>query len=204
MAQQHKIDSTGNDSLPITWSHIDTNFTRATGQGQILDAAYTLTSQTAAQQLLNGTTNGEVFLPVGAYEFDCDFSLSSMSASSGSFGFALGVGQTGGATLDSQAWYALALKSTLATAATPGATWNVAANTALITASTGTVGWAHIHGVFRVSTAGFVQPQVSLGVAAAAVVGKNAYFRVWQRSDAYADAVFSAPMPQSNTAFQWS
>lgn len=198
MSQQFEIDRTGNDSLPRTWDHIDTNFTRATGQAIIADAAYTLTSQQAAQQLFAATTNGEIFVPVGVYEFECQFSLSSMSASSGSFGFAIGVGQTGGATLDSQFWGSSANKATLATAAQGYQTWNTAANTALTAAGTGTVGAAVITGIIRVSTAGFIQPQVSLGVAAAAVVGKNSYFRIWQRSDAYADAVFNAPVASGN------
>ena len=48
-----------------------------------LTSTYTLTSQTAAQKLFNSSTNGAVTLAVGTYYFECFFSLSSMSSSSG-------------------------------------------------------------------------------------------------------------------------
>jgi hypothetical protein len=141
---------------------------------QILNAAYTLTSQTAAQKLLNGTTNGAVTLPIGTYEFECDFSLTAMSATGASFGFAFG-----GAATFTQAWWASAdkpvtLSAQVATAAT---TFNTAANTTIAPSTTSTNGWACIRGIIRVTVAGTVIPQVSLGVAAAAIVGINSYFR---------------------------
>lgn len=137
--------------------------------------AYTLTSQTAAQKLFNPTTNGTVTLTAGTYAFDCAFSLSSMSATSGSFGFALG----GGATF-TQYWWADAQKgtATVATATATQSTYNVAANTTLATASVNTVGYAKINGVIVVTVGGTLIPQVSLGVAAAAVVGIGSYFRI--------------------------
>jgi hypothetical protein len=141
-----------------------------------LNTAYTLTSQIAAQKLFNATTNGAVTLPVGTYLFECFYSLSAMSATSGSFGFALG-----GAATISQRWWAEAQKGT-ATLATPTATqvsYNTAANTALATASVNTVGYAIIKGQITVTAAGTVIPQVSLGVAAAAVVGVGSYFKVY-------------------------
>lgn len=141
----------------------------------VLGTAYTLTSQTGAQKLFNASTNGALTLAVGTYQFECMFSLSAMSATSGSFGFALGVGT---AVIGSQAWNALALKAALATAAAPQSTFNTAANTTLATASTATVGYARIKGLIRVTTAGTIIPQVSLGVAAAAVVGANSYFKI--------------------------
>ncbi|MGO9743987.1 MAG: hypothetical protein ACLPN5_21210 [Roseiarcus sp.] len=143
-------------------------------QIQVLASAYTLTSQTAAQQLLNATTNGAVTLAVGTYEFECFFSLSSMSATSGSFGFALG----GSATF-TQSWMSLGHKATGGTAASPEITFNTAANTAIVTADTNTSGEALIKGILRVTGAGTVIPQVSLGVAAAAVAGANSYFKCW-------------------------
>ena len=135
-------------------------------------ATYTLTSQTAAQKLFS-TTNGAVTLVAGTYEFECVFSLSSMSATSGSFGFALG----GGATF-TQYWWSIANKATLATAANGQVTFNTAANTAIATATTATVAFARCTGVIVVATGGTVIPQVSLGVAAAAVVGIGSYFKI--------------------------
>lgn len=139
----------------------------------LLQSANTLTSQTAAQALFDVTGSGQVTLVAGTYEFECQFSLSSMSATSGSFGFALG----GGATL-TQYWWSLANKATLATAANGQVTFNTAANTAIATASTATVAFARIHGVVIVTVGGTVIPQVSLGVAAAAVVGIGSYFKI--------------------------
>lgn len=146
-----------------------------TDQIIIQQATYTLTSQTAAQKLFGVTTNGAVTLTAGTYGFDCFFSLSSMSASSGSFGFAFG----GTATM-TQSWRAAAQKgtATLATATATQTTYNIAANTALATASTNTVGYAQIDGLLIVTAGGTVIPQVSLGVAAAAVVGIGSYFRI--------------------------
>ena len=135
-------------------------------------ATYTLTSQMAAQKLFS-TTNGAVTLVAGTYEFDCVFSLSSMSTSSGSFGFALG-----GAATFTQYWWSSANKATLATAAGGQVTYNTAANVAIATATTATVGFARCGGIIVVSAGGTVIPQVSLGVAAAAVVGVGSYFKV--------------------------
>jgi hypothetical protein len=142
-------------------------------QYTIQTATHTLTSQTAAQALFDSTTNGEVTLVPGTYEFECQFSLSSMSGSSGSFGFALG----GGATF-TEYWWSLATKSTLATAANGQVTYNTAANTTLVSANTNTVAFARIHGVVIVTVGGTVIPQVSLGVAAAAVVGVGSFFKI--------------------------
>lgn len=147
----------------------------ASDQLILQQTVYTLTSQTAAQKLFNATTNGQVTLTAGTYAFDCFFSLSSMSSTSGSFGFALG----GGATF-SQYWWADAQKgtATLATATATQTTYNTAANTTLATASTNTVGYAKIGGTIVVTVGGTLIPQVSLSVAAAAVVGAGSYFRI--------------------------
>lgn len=146
-----------------------------TDQIILQQSTYTLTSQTAAQKLFNATTNGQVTLTAGTYGFDCFFSLSSMSASSGSFGFALG----GTATV-TQSFRAAAQKgtATLSTATATQVTYNTTANTALATASTNTVGYAQIDGILVVTVGGTLIPQVSLGVASAAVVGVGSYFRI--------------------------
>lgn len=146
-----------------------------TDQIILQQATYTLTSTTSAQKLFNATTNGAVTLAAGTYAFDCAFSLSSMSATSGSFGFALG----GGATF-TQYWWADAQKgtATLATATATQTTYNIAANTTLATASVNTVGYAKINGNIVVTVGGTIIPQVSLGIAAAAVVGVGSYFRI--------------------------
>jgi hypothetical protein len=140
----------------------------------LLNTAYTLTSQTAAQKLFNASTNGAVTLPVGTYQFECFYSLTAMSSTSGSFGFALG-----GAATFTQQWWSIAQKSgTPATAVATQSTYSTAANTAITTASVQTSGYALVRGVINVTVAGTVIPQVSLGIAAAAVVGVGSRFKV--------------------------
>jgi len=142
---------------------------------QVISSPYTLTSQTAAQKLLNATANGAVTLPVGTYDFECSFSLTSLNTGTSSvFGFALG-----GAATFTQSWWAYAAGAALATPNTLQGTFNTAANVALVSANTTGVGYAIIKGTIRVTVAGTVIPQVSLNTAAAAVVGSNSYFRAW-------------------------
>jgi hypothetical protein len=140
-------------------------------------ATRTLTSQTAAQAIFNSPTNGTITLPVGFFEFECMVSLTALSATSGSFGFALG-----GTATKTQLWRADALKNAAGSAgATPGTSFNTTnANTTLVTANTTTTGWMHIRGTIRVTVAGTVIPQISLGVASAAVVGTNSFFKIQQ------------------------
>jgi hypothetical protein len=153
---------------------------RVVEQYQYLTGTYTLTSQQAAQQALNGTTNGAIgVLAATAYRFDCNFGLTSMSASSGTFGFAWGL--LSSATLTAQYWTADANKGGTSLL-TPGAvtsTFNTTANTALTAANTNTTAFAHIYGIVQVNHAGSLQPQLSLGVAAAAVVAAGSGCRLW-------------------------
>jgi len=163
----------------------------AAEQYTVLTSTYVLTSQTAAQKLFNTSTNGAVTLPVGNYQFECFFSLSSLSATSGTFGFAL-VGGAGPATF-TQSYYCEAQKpiTSNATAAAPFTTYNTAANVALTTANTNTTGFAFIRGYINVTVAGTVVPQVSLGVANAAVVGVGSYFKI-------------SPLSTGNIVGNWS
>lgn len=141
-------------------------------------ATRTLASQTAAQAIFNSPANGAVTVAGSTmYQFECIFNLSSMSATSGGFGFAIG----GTATLTSQMWFASARKvSNLSTSLSSGDdSLNTAANTLIASANTTTLGWAVIKGMLRVNAGGTIIPQVSLGIAAAAVVGINSFFRIW-------------------------
>jgi hypothetical protein len=146
-----------------------------TEQIVVLNTAYTLTSTTAAQKLFNNTTNGAVTLPIGTYQFECSFTVTSLSSTTGSFGFAFG----GAATIGSQAWWVFASKPTAFTGST---TWqgnyNTAASTGLTTVGTATNGMAVIKGILKITAAGTVIPQISLSPAAAAIVGINSYFKI--------------------------
>jgi hypothetical protein len=143
-------------------------------QIEVLSSSYTLTSTTSAQQLLNTTTNGAITLAAGAYEFECLFSLTSLSSTSGAFGFALG-----GTATFTQAWQSIASKpASLTGTQSPTLNFNTAASAAVAPANTNTNGIALIKGIVRVTAAGTVIPQVSLGVAAAAVVQAGSYFKI--------------------------
>jgi hypothetical protein len=141
-----------------------------------LTASYTLTSQTAAQKLFNATASGTLTLAIGTYYFNGWFGITGMSTTSGSFGFALG-----GTATFTQAWTSSANKvatGTSATAASGFTTSNTAANTSLVTANVNPDGYAYVEGVIRVTVAGTLIPQISLTVAAAAVIAANSFFHL--------------------------
>lgn len=162
----------------------------AAGGRQVVDAeqfvfmssSNTLTSQTAAQPIFDGvTTNGAVTLPVGSYFFESLLVLTSLAAS-GTVGFALG----GTAVIGSTLWQAQTTRTTALATATAafGSIATTTANTAIVPTGTSTNAWAELAGNLRVTTAGTVIPQVSLGTAAAAVVSAGSYFRIWQVGNA--------------------
>lgn len=147
-------------------------------QWVVLTGTNTLTSQTAVQPIFDGgggPTNGAVTLPIGTYQFECQFALTGMSSTSGSFGFGLA-----GAATKTFTYQATSSKTgtSLATAMVTNQVFGNAANTALQTATVGTVGTAIINGIIRVTVAGTVIPQVSLTTASAAIVQAGSYFRV--------------------------
>lgn len=165
-------------------------YTHATGERGVIDAeqfmtltgAYTLTSQTGAQKLFNTPTNGQVTLAGSkTYFFECVFSLTGMSASSGNFGFALG----GTATYTSVKWQATAIKAVSVTSGNAAASMTdnvVIANTTISGANVQTTGAARIYGMVRINTGGTLIPQVSFTTVAGAVtpiVGIDSYFRIW-------------------------
>ena len=144
-----------------------------------LTTSNTLTSQTGVQPIFDGgggPAGGQITLSIGTYQFECMYSLSSLSTTSGSFGFALG-----GTATKTEGWTASATKnsSLTNTATAPNITYNTTANASGLTANTtGTTGVALIKGIIRITVAGTIIPQISLTVAAAAVVGANSYFKV--------------------------
>lgn len=142
-----------------------------------LRSPYTLTSQTAAQNLFNSPANGQITLAAHVtYRFRCSFALASMSTSAGAFGFALG----GTATILKQAWLAIAQKNGTSLATPTAATliFATAATTISGSAASTAFGNAFIEGYIEVSSAGTIIPQVSLTVAAAAIVQAGAFFEL--------------------------
>lgn len=177
---------TWSDDSPVQYPPAPTNTTVTPGVGVadleefcVLTAPYTLTSTTAAQRIFNIATNGAVTLPVGRYFFDLFFTLSAMSATNGGLNFLFG----STATISGIQYQAIGNKATpigtgVATALTSVQTSNGVI--ALTPVNTVTVAWARIQGTFRLSVGGAIFPQLGLGVAAAAIVGADSYFRVWR------------------------
>lgn len=189
---QRKIDKSENTQLGLQLDAIDKNFNDVFDALMIIQAAFTLASQTAAQKMFNSSPGGAVNLGLGQYEFECLATLSVLSATSGSFGFALG----GTATIGSQLWESHASKSALNSGnATDQYSVNTAANTALAAASTATTGYMKVRGTFTVTVAGTIIPELSQATASAAVVGVGSFFRIKKISTSAVAAVVQPPAP---------
>jgi pectate lyase-like protein len=137
----------------------------------------TLGTGTTLQKLFNATTNGTLTVPaLTSYFFECEFDLTGMSGTTGTFSFGFG----GTATLTSVKYIAYAQKTAaIGTPATAQMTVaNVATATPLVSTSTTTTGSARISGIIRVNAAGTLIPSVALSVGIAAVVGVNSWFRI--------------------------
>ena len=136
----------------------------------------TLTSQTALQKLFATTTNGALSVEAATtYFFECEISLTAMSATSGNFTF----GFLGTATFTSLKYTSMASKTAIGTPSTAQITTaTVATATGLVSANTTTTGHAFITGILRINAGGTLIPAVGLGVAAAAVIGANSWFRI--------------------------
>jgi hypothetical protein len=146
-------------------------------QFMVSNATYTLVSQTALQKLFNTPTNG-AFTAKGAtaYYFECEFDLSAMSTTSGTFGF----GFLGTATYTSIRYTATSAKAAIGTASASQIVRGTGATSqTLTTASTATTGRTRITGIIRVNAGGTIIPSVSLSTASAGVIQPNAVFKVY-------------------------
>lgn len=147
-------------------------------------SAKTMTSNTNLQALFDGTggtTNGRLtVLGSVSYFFEASIALSSMSGTSGNFGFSI-VG-AGTATFTSAAWHAIGLDATTQnTAAAVGGIWSASsAETGnVITAGTGTAASAIIKGIFRINAGGTIIPSIQLTTAATAAIAVNTWFKCY-------------------------
>ncbi|WP_158614835.1 hypothetical protein [Flavobacterium sp. LB2P53] len=140
------------------------------------NAAYPLVSQTSLQKLFNASTLGALNVAANtSYFFECQFTLSAMSAVLGNFGF----GFLGTAGIANMSYTALSDKAdTLGTPSTAElVVATVQSAVVLVSNSAITTGNAIIRGIIRVNTAGTLIPSVSLSIAALAFVGSNSWFR---------------------------
>jgi hypothetical protein len=142
------------------------------------DAAYTLTSQTTAQQVFNSSANGRITLETGAYFFEALVAMTSMSATSGNATFDL----SGTATLGAILWsgFGRDVAADGATGTLSGS-WSADATLVaapLVTAGTGTAAIFKLEGTLEVTAAGTLQLRVLLQTAAAAVVSVGSFMRL--------------------------
>lgn len=143
-----------------------------------LSGTFTLTNTTSAQKLFNATANGALTVQASTtYEFECEFDITSLSASSHTVQFLFG----GTASFTSLKYVAdsnTGAQGTLAAWQTLVST--VATATSLMAAGTTTTFQARIRGTLRVNAGGTIIPQIiQLTNSAAAVVGANSFFRIW-------------------------
>jgi hypothetical protein len=146
------------------------------------EATYTLSAVATAQKMFNGSTNGALTLPVGAYRFNCLANMTFMSATSGNSKFGL----AGSAALAASFMFttgadaavtAAAAQSGMSTSAATGALAFFPASQHI--AGTATVQYSYIVGCFRVTTTGTVIPQITLATAASARMITGSFFECW-------------------------
>jgi hypothetical protein len=152
-------------------------------QIQSSTASFTLINQTGAQPYLGNTAQGGVYLAAGFYEYETTFHLIGLSSTSGTFGWTLG----GNATIYQQLNHFHCVKT--ASVGTQQAwvdAYTASGGGALTPSNTLSDGVCVIGGKIRISGAGTLIPEVTLGVASAASVGPGAFFEIRQLSPNYA------------------
>lgn len=162
-------------------------FTRASSERGVIPATQHITlttafttagGTTALQKLFNSPTNGTLTVAGSTtFYFECIFSLTAISASSGTFSFGFG----GTATFTRVMYHAYANKLGSFTGQSPLFTLGTAAAATIIsgTGNVNTTGWASITGKVVVGTGGTLIPSFATSVAAASIVGNDSYFKIW-------------------------
>lgn len=152
----------------------------ASSFGIIQAATYNLTNSAALQKLFDVGGTGAITLTANTtYQFECMFSLSSMSATSGNCGFDI-IG-AGTATATAAHWAVVGRDGTSLNTATnsTGIFSSATAETGNIVAAATSVNmYAYITGMIRINGGGTIIPSINLTNAAAAVVGVNSFFKL--------------------------
>ena len=144
-----------------------------------LTGAYTTPNNASLKQLFDVPSGGAFAAGSNkTYFFECVFSLTAMSSSSGSFSFGFG----GNAVISSIAYDSIATKgSNQSNQTVVYHSWVTAATAIVITgANTATTGVCTIKGKIVIGTGGTLIPSFATSQAAAAVVGVNSFFRIWE------------------------
>lgn len=144
----------------------------------VLSSPYVGGAGTALQKLFNvGSGSGGAFNADAnsTYEFKCEFALTALSSSSGTFSF----GFLGTAGISSVLYEAVATKASTTLAGVANATITtgaVATAVVIVAATANTVGKACITGVIRTSTAGTIIPSFAVSVSTTPQVEANSMF----------------------------
>ena len=145
----------------------------------MLTADYSLSNVATEQKAFNTTTNGELTLPAGVYEFECFLYILAMSATSGNAAFdPIGAGT---AVADRFGYAIVGIDN--ASPLNAGTLTGSASVTQQSVASAVTAGTAvgmrmTARGMFRISTGGTIIPSITLVTANAATMKAGSYFMI--------------------------
>jgi len=136
-----------------------------------LTSPYTLTNQTALQKLFNagGPNNDGSYNVISgmSYEFEVQFSLTGLSATSSNMQFGL----LGTASLSAVEYVAFGSKNTISGNSTPNFNKFTVPTASVISSSTGfTSGFARVKGSFTATSSGTVFVSFGMSIGAAATV----------------------------------
>lgn len=141
---------------------------------------YTLSNTTSAQKFFNTTTNGELTLDTGTYEFEWLVMMDQMSGTSGNA--TLNILGTGTCTMEQvgMVYFGADINNPDNVTSFSGATSTTEyTQTNAVTAGTGDSLNLYLRGIFKVSAAGTIVPMVSLtNATSTAFVKAGSYFKV--------------------------
>ena len=144
-----------------------------------LTSAYTTPTGTAnvLKALFNSPTNGTLTVSGSTtYFFECFFTLTALSATSGTFSFGFG----GTSTYTRSLWMATGLKAAITNSAAITSVYTVVTGSIVgsTTGNTTTTGYGYTRGKLVIGTGGTIIPSIAASTAAACVVGNDSYFRI--------------------------
>jgi hypothetical protein len=131
---------------------------------------------TALQKLFNSPTNGAITVAANTtYMFECFYSLSAMSATSGTHSFGFG----GTATFTRVFYLAISDKGATGIAAALHTLGTGTAAVAMSAANTTTTGKCHVRGKLVIGATGTIIPSFATSIAAASIVANDSFFCIW-------------------------
>lgn len=186
-------DGTG-DALRTAMQKVNANFTELYNwQGVHFirqGADRTLASSTSAQAIFNTTTNGRLTLPTGLFLLRAQIHVDSMDTGTGNnanVDFKGSGTAVIGNTFHMSIGRDFAINGNAAASSSAGAYDATAFGVRFVLQATGAAMWGEWSGIFEVSTAGTLIPEITLEVAAAAAVKRNTWLMAHKLPDGGAD-----------------